>query len=774
MRTPAPIPAGFVVANTAMLWLTTAIATVAFWPIYQAVELVILVVVVLMVGSAIAIVGASYRLSGLVVLLASIVAYFLLGVPLAVPDRALNGVLPTAQGVLDLLAGTALGWKQLITITLPVGSFQSLLVPTFVLVLLSTVIGLSIALRARFGELAVLAPVVLLITAILFGPERASWPIPLAIGMLVASLFWLIWARWYRRRRSIRMLATGAAGASDADAPSRDAPDSRLGFRTIIGAAITMAIAAGCSVTATTLFPVTAEREVLRTSIEQPFDPRDYVSPLSGFRAYHQQERTNATMFTVVGLPENALIRLATLDSYDGVVYSVGSDQLSSASGSFVRVPTSFDQSSVVGQKIKLDVTIEQYDGVWMPTIGKLENVAFSGVGAVALRESFFYNDNSGTAAVVKTLGRGDSYTLTAVIPTTPSASQLAALQPGGVEVPRAGPIPDELAVTLSRYIVDADSSGERLQAMIAGLKAEGYISHGVTEDEPASRSGHAADRLTQLLTDQRMLGDEEQYAVTAALMAAELGFPARVVFGFVPDDVNPNGVTVVRGDDVSAWIEVNTSRYGWVPIDPTPELRDIPAEEPEDPTQVARPQSPVQPPVTEPELPGEQLQPDSAREEPELQDALLGVLLAVAQALGLALSALLVLLSPFIAIAAAKLRRRFLRKRAPTPIQRICGGWQEFEDSVVDHGYNPPQAPTRFEVARTVGGVRSLVLASVADRAVFSPDDTAAAEADQVWKSVEELHWSLGDGLSRWQRIRALVSVRSLGGYSGKSLFRR
>jgi hypothetical protein len=35
-------------------------------------------------------------------------------------------------------------------------------------------------------------------------------------------------------------------------------------------------------------------------------------------------------------------------------------------------------------------------------------------------------------------------------------------------------------------------------------------------------------------------------------------------------------------------------------------------------------------------------------------------------------------------------------------------------------------------------------------------------------------LRLSLNDGLTRWQRIKALISVRSLGGYSVKNLFKR
>jgi hypothetical protein len=137
-------------------------------------------------------------------------------------------------------------------------------------------------------------------------------------------------------------------------------------------------------------------------------------------------------------------------------------------------------------------------------------------------------------------------------------------------------------------------------------------------------------------------------------------------------------------------------------------------------------------------------------------------------------LVAVAIVLAPFIVIIAAKLRRRRLRRAAPNLIDRISGGWQEFEDSVVDHGLSPAASSTRSEVAAIAGGVQSQVLAAVADRAVFSPGEPDPADAESVWRAVDELEASLDAGLTRWQRIRVRVSLRSLGGYSVRTLLKR
>lgn len=764
---------GFIVVSTLMLWLSTAVASVALWPSYTSLELVIMVAVTTVAGSLVAVLGAVFRWSGPIVLGATIVAYLLLGVPLAIPRLAVNGFLPSLAGLQELVVATATGWKQLLTISLPVGSYQSLLVPAFLVVLVTVVVALSVALRSRHGELGVLGPIVLFLFAVLFGPDDAPFAFPIAIGLTASILLWLVWRRWYRRRESIRLLSRREV-TTDGKPIDRVADGGFFGLRTILSAIVILAIAGTAAYGATRLLPPASERVVLRTAMVQPFDPREYPSPLSGFRKYLQPTTSNRTMLTVSGLPTGSRIRVATLDSYDGVVYSVGRGSVSSASGSFIRVPLMVDQSAVVGTTATVQVTIGNYTGVWLPTVGKLERVAFSGRDADDLLGSFYFNQNSDTGAVVTGLVPGDSYTLTAVIPRQPTTGQLSSLEPGTATLPPVSVVPDDLAAALDDYVSGVTGPGARLVAMLDGLRRDGYISHGVSPTEPESRSGHAADRITELLTAQRMIGDQEQYAVTAALMARQLGFPARVVFGFAPTDIDPDGQTAVTGGDVSAWIEVDTTQYGWVAIDPTPPLREIPEEQPEEPTQVARPQAPVQPQLPETDNKDAQLPPEASQGDTPLDNPVLAVLLRILTGLGWASLVMVVLLSPFLTIAVAKWRRRRLRRLAPTPLERISGGWEEFEDAVLDHGFTPGPAPTRIEVAQTVGGTQPFVLAAVADRAVFAPGDPDVEQADQLWRSVDELRYSLDLGLTRWERIKAMVSLRSLGGYSVTSLFKR
>lgn len=764
---------GFIAVSTVMLAVSTAIASMTLWLTYRDMSLVIMISVTFAVAAFIAILGAVLRWSSLTVLVTVIAAYFILGVPLAVPGLAIGGVLPSLEGVKELVLASATSWKQLVTISAPVGAYGALLVPAFILILVTVVVSLSVALRTPVGELAVLGPIVVFVVGILFGADIALLPFPIAFGLTTSILLWLMWSRWYRRRASILLIPERDVTAGDQPVTTV-ADGGFVGARALLSAAVILAIAGTSSFAAMRAFPPVNERLVLRNTIAQPFDARNYSSPLSGFRMYEQSLKKNRTIFTVSGLPEGTRIRIATLESYDGVVYAVGQGGATGTSGAFTRVPMSVDQSGVKGTTATVKVTIDDYAGVWVPTIGKLERIEFEGGHAKSLLEDFYYNRDIDTAAVVGGVSTGDTYSLTAILPVQPSESSLAQLQPGSVELQPMGVVPDELATTLEGYVAGVVGPGKRLVAMLDGLRRDGYVSHGVGANEPESRSGHAADRITELLTAQRMVGDQEQYAVTAALMARQLGFPARVVFGFDPQSSSTAGPVKVTGGDVSAWIEVDTVQYGWVAIDPTPPIRPIPDVEPEEPAEVARPQSPVQPQVPAAGNIDSQLPPNSSQDEAPVENPLLAAVLRILVTLGWVVLGGVILISPFLAVAIAKWRRRRLRRFALTPLQQIKGGWDEFADAVLDHGYTPGPAPTRLEVAQAVGGTQPFVLAAVADRVVFGPGEPDVEQAVQLWTAIDDLRYSLDYDLTTWQRIKVLVSLRSLGGYSVSKLFRR
>ncbi|MGU3408531.1 transglutaminaseTgpA domain-containing protein [Microbacterium sp. M1A1_1b] len=751
------VPPVRLVGGTVVVWVLLAIASVAWWPVYRDQGMIVAAVTAVVAGTAIALVGAVYRLPTAAVAVATIAAFVVTGVPAAVPSEA-AGLLPTGQGLLDLFSGVALGWKRLVTISLPVGTYEALLVPFFLTLLVATVTGVSCATRASRQELASIPALVLFAAGVVVGSTRLETSIAVAVALTGVALVWALTVRHVRRAAAVaRTIGAPVAVRRSVLRPAL------VGTGTILAAAV---VATGLGLVA----PPTTARTVARTDVVKPFDPRDYVSPLSGFRAYEESTEADAAQLQVTGLPRNGFVRIATLDTYDGVTYRVGGTDGSSPSGTFERVPTSVDVRNVTGRSIDVGVRIDGYRGVWLPTVGDLEQVDFRGSAADRTRGAFFYNASTATGAVVGGVQDGTRYDLRAVVPDQPTDEQLAAARPGDATVPTATNVPDAVRDTVESTAGDVQSDGAKLVAVIQALKRNGYVSHGVGDDR-VSRSGHGADRIQELLTSPLMLGDQEQYAVAAALMSEEIGFPTRVVMGFAAGGdsgtgsttAGGSGTTTFRGSDVTARIEVDTAQWGWVTINPNPTVRTIPDEQQQTPKPVTRPETVVPPPPAEQQDQDTQAPPQSDRNTPDQPPLWLQVLLAALPWILGTLGFVALVLLPFGVIVAIKAVRRRRRRRATTARGRIIGAWDEYRDALLDRGQDVPVTATRREVAVGAPGDRGSGLAALADRAVFGPSDADDHAADRMWDATESAIAHLGAGRTRRERWRTAVSTRSL-----------
>ncbi len=738
----------------------------AFWPVYGTADFVAMAVGAIAAGAAVAVAGALRRWTSFVTASVGAAVLLALGVPLAVPGEALWRVLPSAGGFLHLLAGLGLGWSQLLTIALPVGSYQALLAPAYALAFGATLASVTLALRSRMPELAVVPALGVFAAAIVLGSAAVATPAPLVVAVIALSILWLAWMR--RRRRDARLAALGGEAAGG----TRRSMRSLAAARTTGIAALTLSLAVVAGAGAAAGLPPSTSRTVARSVTTPPFDPRDYPSPLSGFRSYLEPAESSRPLFTVRGAGDLTRVRVAVLDTYDGVVYSVGARP--SGSGAFARVPDALrapepPAGSAPRSRRTLDIRIDGLEGPWLPMFGDLERIDFSGRHADALHEGFYYNAATATMADLVPLGDGESYRVTAAVTQSKTIAQLARARPGGARLPSLDALPGRLVGALSDFESDTGTPGARLSAALRRLAGSGYVSHGL-HGEPVSLSGHGADRIDALLTGRPMVGDQEQYAVAAALLARRAGFPARVVLGFAVPRTARGGAATITGADVTAWVQVQTARDGWVDVDPNPRVRPIPEKAPEKPKQISRPQSVLQPPKDDADRDqGPPPQSHAAQQRDDRVPAWLSILVGVLTVLGWVALGLALAASPFLAVIAAKWRRRRLRRSwRVRPRGRISGAWCEFADRALDHGYSPPPAATRSEIAEAVGGPRSTALAALADRSAFSLADPSQDDAERIWRVVDELCRDLDAGASRWRRLRARVSLRSLGGYRG------
>ncbi len=711
-----------------------AVAAIPLWPIYQHSMILTLVGVGLGAATLVALIGAAATWPWYAMASVTALTYVLIGVPLAVPAEARWGVLPTLDGLNRLFVGTTGAWKEALTAQVPFGTYQALGVPALVMVLGCGVASLSLALRLRRPAWALLGPLVLLAFGIAFGSAHTQWPIGAGLGVFTLAVSWAA-VRFGRGR-------PGISGR-------------RRAWVVLRHYAAAVAILATCAAGATAIVgfaPPGTDRHVLRDAVTPPFEPRELVSPLVGFRNSVLPPGADTTLFHVTGLPDDARIRLATLDTYNGVVFSVGSG--TGSSGSFERVPYRLDPRP--GRRVEVTVQVAEYDDVWVPTVGDLVSIRF-GSGSTAA-DSFVYNRATGAAAIRSGLGAGTRYTLDAVVAPSPDEQTLAKLRPSPIGQPPAGEIPRELIDAAKEHAGKSTAPGARLVSLARWLRA-GYVSHG-GEDEPSSRPGHSADRLTELVTTSPMLGDAEQYAPTLALLAREIGFPSRVVLGFAPAPDR----TEITGADLTAWVEVRIADGEWVAVDPNPEPRKVPGNRETTPQEIHRPQTvlPPPPPQENETATSRNDETDGPREDPS-GPGWTARLVAVLRLVGVGLGTIALLTFPLWMIALAAAGRRFRRRRADRRDVVLTGGWNEVRDAMIDRGFGVHPAATRAEIASLTTSRTVADLAERADVAAFGGKPPSPADVAAYWADTKQARRSLDAGVRRRDRLRTALSLQSL-----------
>ena len=220
------------------------------------------------------------------------------------------------------------------------------------------------------------------------------------------------------------------------------------------------------------------------------------------------------------------------------------------------------------------------------------------------------------------------------MLPPERSDESLAESPFASVRMPEQDDVPEGLSDLASEAVAEAATPIERVRSLQSMLSQDGFFSHGL-EGEALSRAGHGAERISTLLGSDQMVGDDEQYAAAMALLAGQLGIPARVVMGFYPDeDQAGEAVFEANGDTLHAWVEVAFEGAGWVPFDPTPPEDQLPNDQTTKPRadpkpQVLQPPPPPQEPVDLPPT----VPDDRGSEDEEDAGALaIGAIIAIAR----------------------------------------------------------------------------------------------------------------------------------------------
>lgn len=788
------------IGDVAFLDALLAIGVAAWWPVFRHPWLFAMAAVAIALATAIAIVGARRRWPAWLVAAVTAGVYLVGGVPLAAPTALTD--LQTLPGMfVSVLTAPATGWKNLLTLDLPLGVYQATLAPVYLLLLVAGVLALSLVLRGtRAWALGAPLALTVFVFGVVFGSSAVTgtahlgpWTLPgtleaaTGVAAVAVAMAWYLWRAVYTRRAALRT----ARDATGVRAPAR--ARRTVATRLLAGAAMALiALVAGLALAPAALAGAT--RDVLRTDIDPQIRVREELSPLTDYRAAFSDDTYDAVLFTVAGAGNATRVRLATLPFYDGRVMQAA-DPAGGDGTAFTRVPASLDAGS--GPVVQAQVTIGDYRGIWVPTVGALQALDFNGGDRAALSDGFFYNPDTLTGVELAGSGLTDgvAYTQDGVL--VANEQDVSALDPGDDgAVIDPSLIPESLTAWIE--LQEAPAGGAGLAELLSRLRARGYLSHALsvdTADPPSwltdldgytfesSRAGHSSDRISTLFTqlidkqnevggdDDTLLvaapGDDEQFAVAAAMIADQLGFTARVVVGArlsSEDDTLPvcdDGACT--GGALAAWIEVQDADGSWTAVDTTPQHA-VPLSpevqqrrDPQNPTEVDPQQADtVLPPEADPADSG------GTDDDPAAQTDLTW-LWATARVGGISLFALIVLGLPFAALLAAKAIRYRSRRGTPDPIDRVVAGWDEYVDTVVDHGAVPPRAATRQEAAtQLTGAAAGTTLATWADRAVFAPHPPSDADGEEFWALVDAERERLRSEATFWQRWRARLSLRS------------
>lgn len=679
-----------------------------------------------------------------------LLGWFVFGGVLAMPGSTIAGFIPTGRTMLGLLSGPVRAWRDMLTIAPPLGTTDNLMTVALLLASTSALAATTLARRSKHPSAAWLPQVLAIMVLFALGVNYSYRAALVSAGVVFVILVWTS----YQRHRLGSSLVQSAG---------------RNSLITLFTAAAVIALATVLMVIAAPVVMPHQERNVIRSHVSQPLDVRAYPSPLQAFRG-NIANANDTVLLHVDGAENDMVLRIATLDAYDGLTYNVSNSLTGDKADDFRRVGARIDDP-VSGVEKQLQVKLLALPaGVWLPNVGYTKDVEFHGPRAVALSETFFHNIGSQTSIVTAGLQPGDSYTLTSVWRQRPAENLIKSANAVPYPMPPIGDVPDVLRDLAVQWTAGAQSDGQAALLLENRFSTGGWFSHGVDPQDARSLSGHSYSRMLELLADQeRMVGDDEQYAVAMALMLRVRNVAARVVYGYqIPADGD------VKGSDVRAFTEVNLDGLGWVLFNPTPSHdRKLPDQDPNQQPQTRPhvenppppPQRPDEPPPDD-QLPVDQANPPQPPPRIDIQQVL-----RVTASFGLPL---IVLVGPLVLVLGLKHRRRRARMGAAVVANRVAGGWSELLDVARDLGTSPSPMATRSEQAEVLASkftkleahVDSNRLARQADAAIFAPEAVSAEQAKGYWNAIDEGVAGLRDSVGLRRALVGRLSMRSFRGF--------
>ncbi|KRE30125.1 DUF3488 and transglutaminase-like domain-containing protein [Agromyces sp. Soil535] len=261
---------------------------------------------------------------------------------------------------------------------------------------------------------------------------------------------------------------------------------------------------------------------------------------------------------------------LLTLDRFEGEVWSA-TERAVDGDNTVDAMPRPEGlSSSVETSEHPIDVVIDDVRTTWLP-------VPYPTARIEGLDGSWFWDDGSLTVRSVDTNTGGQQYRVTR-LKVEPTPSQLRAadrdvpeeLAPYLVLPEELPGIITETAASVTAGMPTKYDAAVAIQAYLRGVEFD-YSTEAPVEE---GYDGGGFDVIAKFL--ETKAGYCVHFASTMAVLAREVGIPARISIGYTqgsPTEERVDGVQRVEVDshDLHSWPELYFEGVGWVPFEPTP-----------------------------------------------------------------------------------------------------------------------------------------------------------------------------------------------------------
>ena len=702
-------------------------------------------------------------------------------------------------------------WKQLATLDIPVGSFSTTLAPYFLLIFIATFACTYMYKRGKsLVVIDILCSFGMMIFGFLFGFKEHSATVVLfgiyfpRLRDLCIGALWLVGTILWLNLRSRKRVGAVVVDKVVGDGAKSGAVNQRIKSTLLAGVVLVAAFTLTFYLAAP--FAGNDNKNLRQNPLEQ--NPPQ-TSPLDNFRSYFKggdDGFLDKPLLRVEGdIPENKRLRFAALPFYDGVK-SLSNNSGDAAVDVYHQLVYKFNHFDANHTS---EITNLGYSTPWLPTLGIPVNVEFQGNESLKLQQSLFFNTNTSSVfldeAGVK-IDTRNNYTNAINFPDSAKYKILWHDRWDNADTEVSDPgvskyTSKEITPNLYQWILDRNdlAPGNTIadvRKLVDEMMYYSYLSRSL--DDPgentntktwlprpdyvfaASYSGQSIKRIdtdffgelnktsAECVRDDPssncglLLGDEQQFATAAMLIADMKGFDTRVVVGA---NIEDDGV--VYGRDLTVWTEVkNSIQNNWarIYVDPRTDNH-VPTQAPQ-PKLNSYTTDVEYPPTQTPELSVPKAQSGarsnaSARASETVQAAF-NFIYVWRGMFGAVLG--LVLLLPALTILLAKRARRRARRSIFNAESQIAAGWRELQDFMADRGVPyPAKGMSRTKYAAELGGGEVLDLAHIADRAVFgevSPSDTVIKG---FWQSLDRVFDDKMRTENRFKRILSALNPKSL-----------